>query len=1314
MPRTPKRGWEYPPGTGELLQKIFEAIDSDMDEAISTAAGSHHIVSPTHADVITTGSVSTGDVLYWNGSSWMPKNIGSNFVYSSASLNLTNVSATIGSAGISLSVDPPSGGDTSKFLQAWELEGTNTAGVTSATQGSKLYLEGGNRVTISGTSNTLILSVKDSDLMNTSERAAFQYTSATSIITSAAFAAANSTKLLNTSQSSLFQQTSATSAITSNAMNTSERAALMYTSAGMFSSERSNYIGSTERSNFVHTSASLDLTNISATLGSNSISLSVGNYITTAMASDAGSLFMQTTERGDLQYTSATSAITSNAMNTSERGDLQYTSANSNFAQAWELVGANTAGATSSMMGSKLYLSGADRITLSGTANTIKISANITDLYVLANSTRLLQGVDIIGNTSGTSAFASFSRLHLSGGNRATLVGSASTVGVSVYDADLMVTSERANYMETGERTNYMGSTERSNLVHTSASLNLTNISATLGSAGVSLSVGNYLTTAMASGDSTKFVQAWELNGNTVGDASSSLAGSKLYLSGGNRITISATGNTLGVSAQVSDLFVAANSTLLAGSSVASRVVGIAGSNASTASGVVQFANSNNMTFGLNGNTITASASFSQSAQPAQTGISGIGASNTTYTSGTVIHSAQANITISTSINGASQYVQYSVGDYLTSQSNQAFSADASSTFQTLAFQNSNGVSFSNNLGSLRVTHALQYTSNTSAITSNAANTSITSRFIQAWELSGKSSGTQSSLQGSKIYFSGDSRIVVSGNSNTIAISADVSDLMNIIESTNFAGSSVSSRVVGIAGSNASTASGIIKFANSNNMTFGLNGSTITASASFAQSVQPAVGQLNGSSGTMSISGASNITASNNNSTITIYGPASVLFGVSVSGNTGTTGSSAVVNSGFVLAGGNNVTLSQSNNTISIIAPSPAGATAISGLGASNTTYSSGTVIFSNQANITVGTSLDGASQYVRLSVAAQTAQTGISGLGASNTTYSSGTVIMSNQANITIGTSVDGASQYVRFSVAASHAQQTGISGLAGSAASTVTAGTVQFSNANSISFGLNGSTMTASYMQWLSSYEVVPPLGATGALSFQTNTSGPMSLWGFEIPHGVLADHIGIIASMSYDGTGQSSYRQSGTLGWALYTRPTAAASTQLDSWQSSSFTYGVTYNSNTLTISYPATTGIGAPDYTYLLTSSAGNNLTTLFTGVKIFYLNCKMSLTPGHYWLGLHHRNSSTSHNYGLRMSLHGPAQTLTGLLPFGLSAIQSTGTNLYAHWGGHWNPFGAASYSLAGMAAVGSRLSISQLTANLTVFPYIRLASRITV
>lgn len=84
---------------------------------------------------------------------------------------------------------------------------------------------------------------------------------------------------------------------------------------------------------------------------------------------------------------------------------------------------------------------------------------------------------------------------------------------------------------------------------------------------------------------------------------------------------------------------------------------------------------------------------------------------------------------------------------FLTTQSGQAFSADASSVFQTLVFQNSNGVSFSNNAGSLRVTHELQFTSATSAITSNALHSSA-SRVINIVAATNSTGGGTASLSG--------------------------------------------------------------------------------------------------------------------------------------------------------------------------------------------------------------------------------------------------------------------------------------------------------------------------------------------------------------------------------------------------------------------------------------------------------------------------------------------------------------------------------------------------------------------------------------
>jgi|WetSurMetagenome_2_1015567.scaffolds.fasta_scaffold02468_5 hypothetical protein len=73
----------------------------------------------------------------------------------------------------------------------------------------------------------------------------------------------------------------------------------------------------------------------------------------------------------------------------------------------------------------------------------------------------------------------------------------------------------------------------------------------------------------------------------------------------------------------------------------------------------------------------------------------------------------------------------------------------------------------------------------------------------------------------------------------------------------------------------------------------------------------------------------------------------------------------------------------------------------------------------------------------------------------------STGTLYLAGGNNITLSQNANS----ITISGPTAGGAQTAISGIAGSAASTVTAGTVQFANLNGISFGLNGSTMTASH---------------------------------------------------------------------------------------------------------------------------------------------------------------------------------------------------------------------------------------------------------
>ncbi len=85
-----------------------------------------------------TGSIDSGNVYFVDS-------LGSNVTWGSS----TN--------GISTSIFLTAGGG-SGAVGAYELEGANTAGTTSLTLGTKMYLSGGNNITLSGSSNTIVVS----------------------------------------------------------------------------------------------------------------------------------------------------------------------------------------------------------------------------------------------------------------------------------------------------------------------------------------------------------------------------------------------------------------------------------------------------------------------------------------------------------------------------------------------------------------------------------------------------------------------------------------------------------------------------------------------------------------------------------------------------------------------------------------------------------------------------------------------------------------------------------------------------------------------------------------------------------------------------------------------------------------------------------------------------------------------------------------------------------------------------------------------------------------------------------------------------
>lgn len=220
----------------------------------------------------------------------MASNRGSDFVAATAAFAGTNASGTIASNGISVSVGnyittAALSGDTSKYVQAWELTG-NTAGTTSSLQGTKLYFEGGNSITVSGNSNTVKFSVGNYITTAMASNRGSDFVAAT-----AAFAGTN-----------------ASGTIASNGISVSVAAPGAAAESNHIHLLGANTAGNTTASgSTIGWSAGNGLT-LSGTNGSQ-IVISVGPYLTTAMASNAGSNFaglgetVTTTAGTDLKLT---------------------------------------------------------------------------------------------------------------------------------------------------------------------------------------------------------------------------------------------------------------------------------------------------------------------------------------------------------------------------------------------------------------------------------------------------------------------------------------------------------------------------------------------------------------------------------------------------------------------------------------------------------------------------------------------------------------------------------------------------------------------------------------------------------------------------------------------------------------------------------------------------------------------------------------------------------------------------------------------------------------------------------------------------
>jgi len=535
------------------------------------------------------------------------------------------------------------------------------------------------------------------------------------------------------------------------------------------------------------------------------------------------------------------------------------------------------------------------------------------------------------------------------------------------------------------------------------------------------------------------------------------------------------------------------------------------------------FSNSNGLAFGLNAGTVTGSYTVPTVTAGSDTlGMSNIG--NTSGTTGVVsgdgvrmLFAGGNNITLSQSINGVSATITISGANVGGAQTGISGIAASNTTYT------SGSVTFSGVGGGVTVN------SNTGqrvdiSVAAPVAQTVQTQNLV-AVSLSGNTAGVLALVSSGTVIFAGGNNITLSQNGQSVTISG-----------ANAGGAQTG--ISGIIVSDATYSSGTVSFSNAGNITISssVNGATqfIRLSGNAAQTNQSAIkgfgvsntGQTAGNTGLSTgidwvLAGSNSITLSQSTvgggpNTVWIQHPAWVTtaltsqstqyLALTLGGNTaGTTTFNASNNATLFLNGGNNITLSGNGSTVTISAAAQTNQSAIKGLGASNTGNTAGNTglstgidwVIAGSNNITISQSTAGGGPNT-LWVSGPTvggAQTGISGIIVSDASYTSGTVSFSNAGNITISSSVNGATQYIRLSGNAAQTVQTqSLIAAVYDGANSISTGTVRFTNANGVSFSINGQTVSASVAaqsnQTVGGYAVGNTTGQSSSSTFDART--------------------------------------------------------------------------------------------------------------------------------------------------------------------------------------------------------------------------------
>lgn len=494
-----------------------------------------------------------------------------------------------------------------------------------------------------------------------------------------------------------------------------------------------------------------------------------------------------------------------------------------------------------------------------------------------------------------------------------------------------------------------------------------------------------------------------------------------------------------------------------------------------------------------------------------------------------------------------------------------------------------------------------------------------------------------------------------------------------------------------IAAGTQTASSGTIVLSNSNNLSFGMSGSTrITASYNFNLSAGTTSNNLNA----VTFSNSNNVSFGLNGSTVT----ASASYSQSTSPGAIQAGTQTATSGTVIFSNSNNVSFGMSNSSVVTASASYSQSTAPGAIQAGTQTATSGTVVFSNSNGITFG--MSGSSQVTASYNSALVYALGVSTDAQGNTGSNSGTFwfsegagniqlsqVTSNNGSNTIALTVQAAaladSAQTATSGTVEFSNSNNVSfGMAGSTRMTASynfnasAGTTSnnlnslvFSNANGLVFGLNGSTITASHAG-LSHFE---PYGIAVISNTAFTSHQPASWWvnpvileadvafsAINVWHSFNAS-VPAATSVASTGTERYSYSQGVTV---LSRNGFGASSTQLSYFTTASFglTAGLSYSSTSQSFVMSWVTNSTGGTSSFNTTSSSGN-WSSFITGPKLIQIPFNTTLTQGEYFFAFNHSSTSGTTNSNVTLlsisNLHFTAQSLTyGILGFSQASFSS--------------------------------------------------------